>query len=334
MKGNQMPNFIINMSKFEKIFWATILLLFGITASLHLLKPNIQPLKERPAKEAIIQGFIDNKDVINKNLATELEAINNTIEQVANNLINVDNVDKFLDFHYSVAGEYVELGMGAIGKIQQTISNKLFGKDFKKKEQIALNTINQQFKISIAKHSAFISSLTLKNIDPILNQKALQKLKNDIEYRQNIQIGKAGIAVASLVSIIVAKTSLKIAKSAAIKLTVKTAGKVAAKGGLSAAVAAVGIFCGPLVFVCSSSLAIIAWFGSDYIIVKLDERWHREELKQEIISLINSSKDSFIQQYSQHYTTTLKSFSQEVKKIYINSDIKIKDRIKLNNSKK
>lgn len=320
-----MNNLITQMSKFEKIFWATILLLFSVTTALYLAQP--EP-KIKPDKNPLIPFFDDKQDVIDENLAAELEVINNKITQVADDLINIDNVDKFLDFHYSVAGEYIELGMGAVGKIQETISKKLFGNDFKQKEKESIDKINKQFKISTDKYAQFISSLTLENIDPKLNNKALEKLKNDIEYRQNIQIGKAGIAVSSLVSIIVAKTSVKIAKSAAIKLTLKTTGKIAAKGGLSATVAAVGIFCGPFVWVCSPALAIIAWFGTDYIIVKLDEHWHREEFKQEIITLINNSKDLFIKQYSEIYTKGLKNFSEELKEIYINSDLKIKDRIK------
>lgn len=318
---------LVPKSKFEKIFWATILLLFSVTITLYFLTQNSDFIPQN--EECKICPIIDDgSDVMNENLRIESQAINNKITQVANDLINTNNVDKFLDFHYSVAGEYIELGMGAVGKIQQTINKKLFGDGFKQREKDSLNEINEQFKISIDKHAAFISSLILKDIDDKLNNEALKKLKTDIQYRKNIQIGKAGVlATTALVSTIITKISIKTAKSAAFKLTVKTAGKIAAKGGLAATVGSVGIFCGPYVWICSPALAIIAWFGADYIIIKLDEHWHRKEFKQEIITLINSGKDSFIKQYSEIYIKRLREFSEETKKIYIDSDLKIKDRV-------
>lgn len=323
MKKNWMRNLITEMSKFEKIFWATILLLFGAYSVLYFLAQN--PQQPFDPKTPIFPPI--DKSAINDNLKVELQAINNKITQVANDLINTNNVDKFLDFHYSVTGEYTELLMSQTEKIHKIISKKLFGDDFKQREKDALNQINNQFEMSVSKHTAFISNIASKNIDDELNNEALQRLEANIECHKNIQIGKAGFLTTALVSAIIAKTSIKIAKSAAIKLTVKTAGKIAAKGGLTAAVSAVGIFCGPFVGLCAPALAIIAWLGTDYIIIKLDEYWHREEFKQEIIALINNSKDSFIKQYNEVYTTAFKEWSDKLEKIYINSNLTPKDRI-------
>ena len=330
MRINQMPNFITNMPKFEKIFWATILLLFSITTTLHFLGSAPQPKPAPQPKTPIItpaQNIKDGSDIINNSLNIELEAINDKITEVAHDLFNTDNVDKFLDFHYSVSGEYLELLRGVTGRIEKIISEKLFGKDFKERQTDLINQINEQFKLSADNHAESISDIALKDIDEELNSAALARLKNDIEYNANLQIGKTRFLTTTIVSTIIGKTSIKIAKSAAIKLTVKTAGKIAAKGGLAAAVASVGIFCGPAVLICAPALAIIAWFGTDYIIVKLDEYWHREEFKQEIISLINESKDSFIKQYNEVYEKHLNHFSEETKTILINSDLKVKNRI-------
>lgn len=51
------------------------------------------------------------------------DAININIDDAFNSI--EENLDVFLDFHYSVAGEYTELGATAINNIEATIEKKL-----------------------------------------------------------------------------------------------------------------------------------------------------------------------------------------------------------------
>ena len=65
-------------------------------------------------------------------------------------------MDDFLDFHYSVIGEYIELGNMAIGQVEEVIESKLFGPDFTNKLVVVSSDINSKYDQSVDKHISTI----------------------------------------------------------------------------------------------------------------------------------------------------------------------------------
>ncbi|SMM99840.1 hypothetical protein SPONN_1042 [uncultured Candidatus Thioglobus sp.] len=325
---------ISGMSKFEKLFWQTILVLLFIVIVLSALQENqkSKPSPEPPLKTPILweesaKNLKKYKTEISDNLKEQKQVIHSRISRVADDLFNTNKVDSFLDFHYSVTGEYIELGMGAVGKIEQIVVKKLFGSDFNEKQNQALINMQKQFEVGTKKHTDKISKIALKDIDIQSNNKALTRLNSDIKANIQVQFNKVGaVAAIGIMSKLSAKMSLKIAKSAATKLSVKTLGKIAAKGGLAVFGASTGVLCGPAVAACAIVVGTSAWLATDYITIKLDKFWHRDEFKAEIIKLMNDGKQSFIKQYSGIYFSALDDLSQETQKEYTKPR-KIKDMI-------
>ncbi len=315
------------MAKFEKIFWATIAGVAGIAIVLYFIQYS-QPKPElKPTIIDFNQIFKDNSEAINDGLEIAIADTNYKINQAADDLINAKSVDAFLDFHYSVYGEYAEIIAMLAGDIDKLIKQKIFGDDFEQDRRKALNKINKQFKLSAKNQTKFISDIALKDIDKqLFGSSELRKLKRDIRFNQNIKIGKAISSSTGVAGAITAKANGKIVKSIVRKLTIKIGSKPVTKKVL-AVISSIGILCGPAAPACVSGLISLLWFATDYATIKLDEHLHREEFKQEIIALINDSKNSFIEQYRENYAAALQDFSQTTRKIYINSDLKVIDRI-------
>ena len=309
---NWLYGWIYKMSKFEKIFWVATLVLLAVYIIL-IIVPLIPHKPIQPKEPFTPYEFPDYNDEIAKNLEEKKQIMHNKITKEADDLFSVDRVDDFLDFHYSVTGEYTELIVGTLGEIQEMVAEKLFN-NFDKTQEDALSQMYEKFKTVANEHSKFISNVMLDGVDATLNIKALIRLNNDIEFNNQIHFTK----ITGLVTMI---TGSRIIASMVIRFAARTALKIAARGGITAASASVGILCGPYVVVCATVLATITWFTSDYVIIKLDEFWHREEFKQEIIGAINNSKQSFIKQYSDAYDNSLNEYSDKVQKLHENAGL-------------
>ncbi len=349
----------ISMSTFEKIFWATIAIFFvaflilQVLAFQNRIKLNHQPVEDKPVSEKILKEIIRDVEkilpddrisknlennqtlaLINQNLNVELRGlyggIDTQIEQPFESVYA--NIDNFLDFHYSVIGEYSELGAAATGEIEKTIQDKLFGSNFQTNIDYAIQNIHKEYKTRVANHLKNIDIHATKGIDQSLNFQALGKLQNDIHQNIIIQQSKLGIVlVASIGAKIVNVISAKLAAKAASKLMAKGAIKIGAKAGAASSGAAAGTLCGPLVWICSPIAATIAWFGTDAAIIAGDEYLHREEFKKEIIASINKQKRELRDKIKDSYFSAFEKISKQTQEIYkhtpIKKRVKIRERI-------
>jgi hypothetical protein len=324
------------MSKFEKIFWAVIsvfmliFIVFSIIASSNT--PNLpQNVDKKPVLPIIFEyGMKDNLDkhakkiIDDKNI--QLEKINNNVnEEIDKLFISVENnVDVFLDFHYSVYGEYAELTAMVMGDIEKTIQQKLFGSDFESKAEKTSNLIHNKYKKNLKKHLDKIEKIGSDGIDTKLNAKILTTLHNDIFTNEITQKGKVGLLVASrFVPRLVQTVSTKLAGKFFVKVIAKTSAKLAA--ATTGAVA--GTVCGPFVWVCSPIAAVGFWFGTDAAIVTTLEVLGRDDFKKEIVQSIKDTKQELKNNYTTAYSTSFNNFSEQTVIRYGGTRIKVKDRI-------
>ncbi|MBN2825813.1 MAG: hypothetical protein JXQ76_10840, partial [Campylobacterales bacterium] len=152
---------MFKLSRFEKIFWATILLFLILYITIYIiayqrsqslvdnnrsgqsttvikdiLKEDYQKMVKYTTvikevdDESIKKALEDNQTLaaLKYNLDNQQDSLNKIIDIYINHAFGsvYQNVDKFLDFHYSVIGEYSELGAMATGKIEQSIQKRLF----------------------------------------------------------------------------------------------------------------------------------------------------------------------------------------------------------------
>jgi hypothetical protein len=341
------------ISLFEKIFWATLLLfliayLFLVfLASSKSTKGATKTNLSNPASRNIIQEIevIVNSDRMRKNLENNQtlfeikENLNNNLgkvnqkidEEVDRIFLTVyGNIDTFLDFHYSVIGEYIELGSMAAGTIAKRVQEKLFGSDFSTQLQNVLNTISDEYTQRLSDHFQFISQKATTKVDGDLNSQVITDLQKQIDQNVKIQGGKMAVLIA-------AKLMPKIAKIAGAKIAAKSSGKIAAKvaaklGAKSAAAAsgaASGALCGPFVWICSPVAAAALWFGTDAAINTADEYYNRDEFKQEIINSLKLQQDTMKSRLKKLYQQSAQSLSKDILAKYRQTPIKEKKRIKI-----
>lgn len=339
-------NWFFSMSKFERIFWITIGILMLSYTTLVLLAHFNTEKKSKEIRKPIIfkwitefipsdkmeKNIIENVDYLHQNLELEKAKVIETINSEFDELFeNVDkNVDDFLDFHYSIVGEYTELTAMVAGDIEEEISEKLFGADFSNQiERISL-LIDEKYRNSISQHFKVINNVSSKDIDLELNKGTFNKLNEDINLRMSTQEGKIGIMLSArlapqVIKVIAAKLATKTIAKVAAKGAAKTAAKIAAAGTAGTA----GLTCGPFAWICSPVAAGVAWFGTDAVIIAGDEYLNREEFKKEILNSLNEQRDLLKESYRKDYIESFNQFSKDLIVKYKNTPILKKERVKI-----
>ncbi len=338
-------------SKFEKIFWGTILfflflfILLHFFASREFYQSKLQERAHQSTTRTILKeievvinsnkmrdNIEDNETlkIISEDLNRKIKDINSTIAKESKAIFRVAhaNIDKFLDFHYSVIGEYIELGNMATGKIEKHIQEKLFGEEFSQKMDSMIEKITQEYQYDITQHLDMMDKEANRGIDPSLNRDAIEHLHQDINQHFLVQQGKLG-------TIIVATLTAKITKVVATKLATKQATIIATKAGTKAGIkstallsgASAGILCGPLVWVCSPIAAATLWFGTDAIVVSVDEHLHRDSFRGEIVQALNQQEHQLTSQLQIYYSQALQKVSKEAQNRYINTKTKEKKKM-------
>lgn len=317
------------MSKFEKLFWLTIIILALIYITLQIFATMNKDETEIPKlilDPVVISINLERADSnITFDIEREIANINSTIDTNIDNLFSSveNNIDSFLDFHYSVIGEYVELGAMATNKISETIQKRLFGSDFENSVKEAFQRVDINYKDSINKHIQMIHESATVNVDSALNIDILSKLENDISSFASMQEGKLGLVVgAKLIPKIAQVISAKIALKASGKFLLKSSTKAGAKYATTGAAALAGTTCGPFVWICSPLLAITAWFTTDAVVVNIDEYYNRDEFNKEILEVINEQKAILSDAAKLEYKSSFEELSKETQTKYRNTAIK------------
>jgi len=331
-----------NASKFEKFFWATILFFLIIFIFLHFFASRefYKSKSEHTKSQTIFKEIevVVNSNIMrhnledNKTIKLILDDLNSHIKDVNNSITKetqklfleaYNNIDNFLDFHYSVVGEYVELGNMAVGEIEKHIQTRLFGDNFDMKMDELLYNISKSYQYNLKEHLKVIHNKAKVGVDSSLNAKAIEYLKDNIHQNFLLQQGKLG-------TLLVATVATKLTKTIVTKLATKEASllasKATAKAGLKSASMATGLsaslMCGPLVWICAPITATTLWFGTDAVIVSIDENLNRDEFKQQIILALKEQEGILEKRLKKHYSSAMVEFSNRARDRYKTAPIK------------
>ncbi len=152
------------------------------------------------------------------------------------------NVDKFLDWHYSIKGDYSELalrlgektGLSAEDAVANVLQEKLLGKDYRQRLDAITKSLSKTYASLLNQHEKFVSETALKGVDTDLSQNAkildtlgdavARKLKANFTGTIGATIGVSGLAIA-------AKLTPKLVAKIGAKLGAKVGSKFLAKIG-------------------------------------------------------------------------------------------------------
>jgi len=197
-----------------------------------------------------------------------------------------DAVPIYADYHYSVWGEYAELGTAAIGDVGAKLEEMLFSGLEPRLESVAVNldeVFSSTFQDEIEKERTRME-ISGAMLGP-LTENAIGNAQRRMLV--TVPVGTAAIIGTKAIAAIIAK---KIATKLAAKAALKAGGKWVAVGASAGGAAVLCSWSGPGAGLCAAAGGLGAWLVADYGIVKLDEYWNREDFEAELREMITEQK--------------------------------------------
>lgn len=287
---------------------ALMILAYAYAVNIKLLPPPTAIMPPKVNCEAVI---VEAKDILKNHARTlqeeEEQLISQTNQRIDSDIDQIFSqaeagVEQYLNWHFSVLGEYQQLGAKLMPTLTEGSTQKLeeavFGNINRGLDQLN-STIDDDIVAKI-QESAGNKNLPLPQEDSYAHcLEALNLPSGSIDigdvYVGHPQTIVAGGAVATLVM-----------KKTAAKVTAKGIGKAATKYGatLATGLTAAGL-CGPAAPICGFGAAVVTWFAVDAVIVTADEILNREELKAEIMQEIDSQKASVKEEMQSLYKLSI-----------------------------
>jgi len=255
-------------------------------------------------------------------LVQGIPPINESIQQAFANNLNASfsslehRVDDYLDWHFSVTGEYARLlalsknasGLwGEANHLNRLINDKMthfYGEklqgilsfQLQKADTLLTNELGtllttelEKFRFKVQQDSCLRMEEKNGALNPIFN--------SDPMAGAGSMAGLSAVAAAKLANQAMAKKTIG---SIAAKLAVKSTAKTAAKAATASSAASAGTACGPFTLVCGTALGVGTWIGVDLAASKVDEKLNREELKAEIMASLQAQQEQLIADFNNH----------------------------------
>ncbi|GAA9897088.1 hypothetical protein VN0773_05140 [Helicobacter pylori] len=210
-----------------------------------------------------------------------------------------NNVDKFLDWHYSLKGNYSELALFVAKKLGLSVEDALFNKlqekflgaDYKQRLQTMTDNISDAFISLLRQHKKDTEKIATQGVADI--PQVMESLKNiDDRTERDVELKMGFAAAIGLTAGMGAGALMKrLAPNLVEKLGTKLGAKFLAKFGI-----AVG--------------GVLSTLGADVAFNYIDEWLHRDDFKKEILNNINEVKKNLKESYKTGFDNSITKFSQ------------------------
>jgi hypothetical protein len=218
-------------------------------------------------------------------------------------------VDRYLDWYFTVVGQYQRLGAavtgGAAGLMERELHKRLF-EETKFDDRILQSSrvVSSQAQARLAAVSAEIKTRleTRVKAEPCrlgaVNLPVLAALDRDAIRASTAAVG--GIAAGVIASGAASRAMLSISKSKAFEAAAKLVGNVFGKRAgtlLTSVTGATGVcaLTGPAAPVCAVVVGAAVWIGVDKVAVKIDEALFRETMRSEILASVGALRSELAQ---------------------------------------
>lgn len=251
----------------------------------------VSPQRERQVKAQSVQHLESQSAAGLARIESRLDDQLNVIYQSAE-----QGVDEFLDWHYSIRGQYSQLGVWAASRlggesyeafIQSRMMSYISG-PMEEKLAALDSDIQSAFQFEVAslgrQHASYLN--TLMDEDCLQLGLAVPALPMQLA-RTTAGLG----SIAGLSSYAATRLGFRFAmQRGGQAVATRSASRFASRAATTGVSSSSGVLCGPLVVVCAPVLAAGAWIGTDWLINRADEAMHREELKQLLMNALNNDR--------------------------------------------
>ncbi|UOR36012.1 hypothetical protein MPF81_05280 [Helicobacter pylori] len=223
-----------------------------------------------------------------------------------------NNVDKFLDWHYSLKGNYSELalltakfvakklGLSVEDALFNKLQEKFLGADYKQRLKTMTDNISDAFISLLHQHKKDTEKIATQGVADI--PQVVESLKNiDDRTERDLKL-KMGFAAAigATAGVGAGKLMKRLVPKLVEKLGAKLGAKVWAKF-----LAKFGIAVGG---------GVLPTLGADVAFNYIDEWLYRDDFKKEILNNINEMKKNLKESYKTGFDNSITKFSQEFQK--------------------
>jgi hypothetical protein len=238
-----------------------------------------------------------------------LAAIDIQVDAAVNELFtDADkSIDAYLDWYFSVVGQYERLGGAIAGEFSKRMQTELEHKVLdtleiearatEKGRTIAAGVVERFAGLS---HSMGTRIQEAGRVQPclydVIDKAALHALDRD-RFNVSISAGAgvlAGLTTPLLVRTAAAAMAARIARQQGFRAATELAGKVAARRAgtitLTTAAAAACAPGGPLAIVCGAGAALVTWLAIDKLLIEIDEYRFRDEMRAELVQAVGDAR--------------------------------------------
>ncbi|GAA9974341.1 hypothetical protein VN0949_04060 [Helicobacter pylori] len=297
--------------KYIYIIIIFLFMLYPILSSITYDEPNqaiktahtktILEILPDPISDLIKNNLDSHQQEISDLLSSSKDKMYSKVDAQIDNLFDPieNNVDKFLDWHYSLKGNYSELALFVAKKLGLSVEDALFNKlqekflgaDYKQRLKTMTDNISDAFISLLRQHKKDTEKIATQGVADI--PQVMESLKNiDDRTERDLQL-KMGFAAAigATAGVGAGKLMERLAPKLVEKLGTKLGDKFLAKFGI-----AVG--------------GVLSTLGADVVLNYIDEWLHRDEFKKEILNNINEVKKNLKESYKISFDNSITKFSQ------------------------
>ncbi|WP_000426610.1 hypothetical protein [Helicobacter pylori] len=254
-----------------------------------------------PISDLIKNNLDSHQQEISDLLSSSKDKMYSKVDAQIDNLFDPieNNVDKFLDWHYSLKGNYSELALFVAKKLGLSVEDALFNKlqekflgaDYKQRLKTMTDNISDAFISLLHQHKKDTEKIATQGVADI--PQVVESLKNiDDRIERDLKL-KMGFVVA--IGLTAGMGAGKLMKRLVPKLVEKLGTKLGAKF-----LAKFGIAVG----------GVLSTLGADVAFNYIDEWLHRDDFKKEILNNINEMKKNLKESYKISFDNSITKFSQ------------------------
>ncbi|MGM0622660.1 MAG: hypothetical protein ACQESH_01435 [Campylobacterota bacterium] len=226
--------------------------------------------------------------------------------------------DSYVNFHYSLKGEYSQLY--AYSKGSQNLNDLIYHHIFEKS--------NFDTRINEAMHNINTNSLQIlqeyyeRLQSGVKKQLQLDAMQTQTLFDQVLHLSKDDIAGRFMNSEAIAMRLVSTAGGAfaarglAATIGARLAVRLGAKTGIrflgAGAGASIGVLCGPAAAICGIGGAIAGWLSIDKAIIEIDQYYNQDEFRFELYFLISEEKRKLKKQLLNLYLSNAEVFKDSI----------------------
>ncbi|GAA6917914.1 hypothetical protein AOH275_01230 [Helicobacter pylori] len=258
-----------------------------------------------PISDLIKNNLDSHQQEISDLLSSSKDKMYSKVDAQIDNLFDPieNNVDKFLDWHYSLKGNYSELAFLVAKKLGLSVEDALFNKlqekflgaDYKQRLRTMTDNISNAFISLLRQHKKDTEKIATQGVADIPQvAESLKNINDQIERDLQLKMGFAA-AIGLTAGVGASKLIKRLVPKLVEKLGTKLGAKFLVKFGI-----AVG--------------GVLSTLGTDVAFNYIDEWLHRDDFKKEILNNINEVKKNLKESYKTGFDNSITKFSQEFQK--------------------